>query len=94
MECKLFKIKGEVMKKNKWLLPLMSILLVFFLVACKPAETLDVDALLTKAEQQVELLDGTSKKYLWEHDSRANSWTEEMKEEARIKALERNKGGI
>lgn len=41
-----------------------------------------------------ELLDGTSKKYLWEHDSRANSWTEEMKEEARIKALERNKGGI
>lgn len=41
-----------------------------------------------------ELLDGTSKKYLWEHDRRANSWTEEMKEEARIKALERNKGGI
>ena len=41
-----------------------------------------------------ELIDGTSKKYLWEHDSRANSWTEEMKEKARIKALERNKGGI
>lgn len=31
-------------EKNKWLLPLMSILLVFFLIACKPAETLDVDA--------------------------------------------------
>ena len=40
-----------------------------------------------------ELIDGTSKKYLWEHDSRV-IWTEEMKEEARIKALERNKGNL
>ncbi|MBU1142058.1 MAG: InlB B-repeat-containing protein [Firmicutes bacterium] len=33
----------------------MSVLIVFFLVACSPGDELDVDALLLEAEQQVEL---------------------------------------
>ena len=43
------------MVKNRLLSLLMSVLIIFFLVACTPGEELDVDALLTEAEQQVEL---------------------------------------
>ena len=38
--------------------------------------------------------DGTTKKYIWKHKSRKDSWTPEMKERARIKELNRLKGVV
>lgn len=39
-----------------------------------------------------ELKDGSIKEYEWAHKPRSEGWTEEMKEQARIKALNRKKG--
>jgi site-specific DNA recombinase len=38
--------------------------------------------------------DGTTKEYYWKEQSRSDSWTPEMKEQARIRALKQHKGGV
>ena len=38
--------------------------------------------------------EGKSKEYHWEHDSRKKSWTPEMREQARIRALNQSKGRV
>ena len=37
--------------------------------------------------------DGTVINYHWEHPSRSNSWSPEMKEQARLRTLKQHHGG-
>lgn len=41
-----------------------------------------------------QMKDGTSEEYVWKEKSRSESWTSEMREQARIKELNRLKGGV
>lgn len=41
-----------------------------------------------------QMKDGTIKDYLWAESSRSESWTLEMREQARIRAINQNKGGV
>ncbi len=41
-----------------------------------------------------QMKDGTSEEYFWEEKSRSASWTPEMRERARIKEINRLKGGV
>ena len=38
--------------------------------------------------------DGNEKEYLWKHDSRKKSWTPEMREQARVRALNQKRGRV
>ncbi|MBN2540009.1 MAG: recombinase family protein [Bacilli bacterium] len=41
-----------------------------------------------------QMKDGTSEEYIWKEKSRSESWTSEMRDQARIKELNRLKGGV
>lgn len=58
----------------------------------KIKELIEKIIVLPENKLLIELKDGTTKEYKWEYESRSKSWTEEMKEQARIKALNRKKG--
>jgi DNA invertase Pin-like site-specific DNA recombinase len=55
-----------------------------------------VDFILVMQNRKLvfQMRDGTSEEYLWEEKSRSESWTPEMREQARIKELNRLKGGV
>lgn len=55
-----------------------------------------VDFILVMPNRKLifQLKDGTSKEYFWKEKSRSESWTPEMREQARIKELNRLKGVI
>ena len=41
-----------------------------------------------------QMKDGTREEYIWVEKSRSESWTPEMREQARIKELNRLKAGV
>lgn len=65
-------------------------------------ETFDLKAFKKRVEQIVvlpdnkllfQIVDGINEVYEWEYEPRSKSWTKEMRESARLKALARNVGG-